>query len=84
MPPPTFVFGYVPQTRFNFPFKGGCSRTPGYEINLISAYDNENSLQTAEDPYHSTSSRKSSLACHWGFTVSYIFCFERDSTLLPK
>jgi len=34
MPPPTLVFGYVPdsQTRFNFPLKIGCSPTPGHEI----------------------------------------------------
>jgi len=52
MPPPSFVFGYVPdsQTTFNFPFKGALRLLAMKRNLLISAYDSENSPQTAKDP----------------------------------
>jgi len=52
MPPSSFVFDYVPgsQTRFNFPFKGAFRLLAMKRNLLITAYDNENSPKTAEDP----------------------------------
>jgi len=52
MPPPSFVFGYVPdsQITFNFPFKGALRLLSMKRNILFSAYDNKNILQTAENP----------------------------------
>jgi len=49
---PAVVFGYVPdfQTTFNFPFKGALRLLAMKRNLLISAYDKENSTQTAKDP----------------------------------
>jgi len=52
MPPPSFVFGFVPdsQTTFNFPFKGALRLLAMKRNILFSVYDNKNSPQTAENP----------------------------------
>jgi len=53
MPPPSFVFGYVPDFRlrqFYFPFKSALRLLAMKRNLLISAYDNENSPKTSEYP----------------------------------
>jgi len=81
MPPPSFVFGYVPDspTTFNFPFKDALRLLAMKRNLLISAYyKNEDPpgiilLQVGSQP---------TLVIE--VLLCYIFCFECDSMLLPK